>query len=153
MFYTLWRRDLHSSMFLLNTPLQFRFFNFGAFGLELNLFFKVIKGNLEQHSRRRNAWETFWERFENIYILNVFFRKFCFSYILDLVKTVWALRILSQKFTRKFVIKELWALENHVLVNMLLCSSHFTLGTLRYIKCSLVNTSKLSAYLILVRLI
>ena len=107
-------------------PLQFRFFNFGAFGLELNLFFKVIKGNLEQHSRRRNAWETFWERFENIYILNVFFRKFCFSYILDLVKTVWALRILSQKFTRKFVIKELWALENHVLVNMLLCFSDFT---------------------------
>ena len=58
--------------------------------------------------------------------LNFFFRKFCFSYFLDLAKTVWALRILSQKFTRNFVIKELWALENHVLVNMLLCSSHFT---------------------------
>ena len=29
-----------------------------------------------------------------------FFTKFCFSYILNLVKTVWALRILLQKFTR-----------------------------------------------------
>ena len=39
--------------------------------------------------------------------LNFFFRKFCFSYILDLAKTVSALQILSQKFTRNFVIKEL----------------------------------------------
>ena len=58
--------------------------------------------------------------------LNFFFRKFCLSYILDLAKTVWALRILSQEFSRNFVKKELWALESHVLVNMLLCSSHFT---------------------------
>ena len=58
--------------------------------------------------------------------LNFFFRKFCFSYIFDRAKTVWAQRILSQKFTRNFVIEELWALENHVLVNVFLCSSHFT---------------------------
>ena len=38
----------------------------------------------------------------------------------------WALVILSQKFTRNFGINELWALDNHVLVNMLLRSSHFT---------------------------
>ena len=57
---------------------------------------------------------------------NFFFRKFWASYILDLAKTVRALRILSKKSTRNFGIKELWALENHVLVNMLLCSSHFT---------------------------
>ena len=44
---------------------------------------------------------------------NFFFRKFCFSYILDLAKTVSALRILSLIFTRNFIIKELWALENH----------------------------------------
>ena len=55
-----------------------------------------------------------------------FFRKFCFSYILDLAKTVQALRILPQKFTRNFVIKDFWPLKNHVLVNILLCSSHFT---------------------------
>ena len=55
-----------------------------------------------------------------------FFRKFCFSYILDFAKTVWALQILLQKFTGNFAIKELWAMENHVLVNMLLCYSRFT---------------------------
>ena len=50
--------------------------------------------------------------------LNSFFIKFCFSYILDLAKTVWALHIFSQKFTRNFVIKELWILENHIRQNM-----------------------------------
>ena len=39
--------------------------------------------------------------------LNIFFRKFWACYILDFVKTVWVLRILSQIFTRHFVIKEL----------------------------------------------
>ena len=58
--------------------------------------------------------------------ISYFVRKFCFSYILDFAKTVWALQILLQKFTGNFAIKELWAMENHVLVNMLLCSSHFT---------------------------
>ena len=48
------------------------------------------------------------------------------SVLLDLAKTVWVLQILSQKFTRNFVIKRFWALVNYVLVNMLLCSSHFT---------------------------
>ena len=43
------------------------------------------------------------------------FRKFCFSYILDPVKTVWVLRMLSQKPTRNPVIKQLLALKNHVL--------------------------------------
>ena len=48
--------------------------------------------------------------------LNFFFGKFCFAYILDLLNFL----------TRNFVIKELPALENHVFVNMLLCSSDFT---------------------------
>ena len=39
--------------------------------------------------------------------LNFFFRKFWASYILDLAKTVRALRILSQKSIRNFGIKEL----------------------------------------------
>ena len=71
------------------------------------------------------VWKRNMKSFSNE-TLNIFFRKLCFSYILDLAKPVWALRILSQKFTKNFVKKELWALENHVLVNMLLCSSHFT---------------------------
>ena len=62
--------------------------------------------------------------------LNFFFRK------LDLAKTVWALRILSQKSTRNFGIKELWAQEKHALVNMLLCSSHFAV-----VKCSKLSAS------------
>ena len=48
-----------------------------------------------------------------------FFTNFCFS-ILHLAKTVSTLRIMSQKFTRNFVIQEFRALENHVFVNMLL---------------------------------
>ena len=66
-------------------------------------------------------WKTKYEVFLQWNIKFFFFRKFCFSYILDLAKTAWALRI-----TRNIVIKEFWALENHVLVNMLLCSSHCT---------------------------
>ena len=58
--------------------------------------------------------------------LNLFCRKFWDSLILDLPKTVWALRILSQKSTGKFGVKELWTQENHILVNMLLCSSYVT---------------------------
>ena len=58
--------------------------------------------------------------------LNFFFKKFWASCILDLTETVRTLRILSQKSLRNFGIKELWALENHVLANMLLYSSHFT---------------------------
>ena len=42
---------------------------------------------------------------------NFFSSESCFSYILDLSKTAWALRILSQKSTRNFVAKEFWALE------------------------------------------
>ena len=45
-------------------------------------------------------------------------KKFWDSYILDLAKTVKVLRILSQKSTRNFGIKELWALENHVLATL-----------------------------------
>ena len=70
-------------------------------------------------------WKRNMKSFSNE-TLNFFFRKFWVSYILDLAKTVRALRILSQKSTGNFGIKELWALENHILVNMLLCSSHFT---------------------------
>ena len=70
-------------------------------------------------------WKQNMKSFSNE-TLNFSIRKFCFSYILDLAKTVWALRILLQKFTRNAIINELWALENHVLVNILLCSSHFT---------------------------
>ena len=46
-----------------------------------------------------------------------------------------------RSFTRNFVIKELWALENHVLVNILLCSSHFTEGHLVYIRTQLKTFS------------
>ena len=58
--------------------------------------------------------------------LNFFFRKFCFSYIFDRAKTVWAQRILSQKFTRNFVIEELENPWRTMYFWMLLCSSHFT---------------------------
>ena len=44
--------------------------------------------------------------------LNVFFRKFWTSQILDLAKTVPVLRILSQKYSWNFRMKELWVLEN-----------------------------------------
>ena len=80
--------------------------------------------------------------------LHFSFRKFCFSYILDLAKTVWALRIFSQKFTANFVKKELWALENHVLV---IC--YFTpVIAQRYIKYTLVHSSKHLVHLFYVRL-
>ena len=34
--------------------------------------------------------------------LNVFFKRFCTSYIFDLANTVWAQRVLSQKSSRNF---------------------------------------------------
>ena len=61
-------------------------------------------------------WKRIMKSFSNetLFSMKQFsFRKFCFSYILDLAKTVSALRILSLIFTRNFIIKELWALENH----------------------------------------
>ena len=54
-----------------------------------------------------------------------FFRKFCFSYILDLAQIAWALQIFSHKLARNFVMKEFWALQNQVVVNMLIFSNHF----------------------------
>ena len=60
-------------------------------------------------------WKRNMKSFSNK-ILNVFFRNS--SYILDLAKTVWTLRILWQKVTRNLVMKKLWRLQNHVLVNM-----------------------------------
>ena len=53
----------------------------------------------------KHVWKGNVKSFANK-TLNFFYRKFCFSHILDLVKTVWALRILSQGVTRNFVIKE-----------------------------------------------
>ena len=55
MCYTLESRDLHSSIFGLNTSLHFKQFSFifRFFGLQLNLILKVIKGNLWQHNRKR----------------------------------------------------------------------------------------------------
>ena len=70
-------------------------------------------------------------------------------YILDLVKTVWVLQILLQKFARNFGIKELRALKNHVLVNMLL----FPIISQRYIKYTLVHSLKVLAYLFHILLI
>ena len=70
-------------------------------------------------------WKRNMKSFSNE-TLNFLFRKFWASYILDLVKIVKALRILSHKSTKNLGINELWALENHVLVNVLLWSSHFT---------------------------
>ena len=67
--------------------------------------------------------------------LNFFFRAFWVSYILHLAKTARALRILSLKSTINFGIKELKALENHVLVNI------------RCIYYALVHSSKRLAYL------
>ena len=76
-------------------------------------------------------------------ILNFFFRKFWASYILDLAKIVWPLRILLQESTRKFGMKELWALENYVLVNTLLCSSHSLLQIYWYISQNFYPTFSL----------
>ena len=58
--------------------------------------------------------------------LNIFFKKVWASCILGVAETAWTLQILLQKSTRNFGLKELWVLENHLLANMLLCSSHFT---------------------------
>ena len=70
------------------------------------------------------VWKQNMNSFSNE-TLNFFFKKFWASYILDLSKNVRALQILSQKSTRNFGIKIFCALENYVLVNRLLCSSHF----------------------------
>ena len=72
-----------------------------------------------------HMWKQNMKSFHNQTLI-FFFRKFWTFYILDLAKTVLALQILSQKSTRNFRINEFWALENHLLMNMLLCSSHFT---------------------------
>ena len=73
----------------------------------------------------RYIWNWNIKSFSNETI-NLFFRKFWASSILDLAKSVRAPRILSQKSTRNYGMKEILALENHVLVDELLCSSHFT---------------------------
>ena len=87
----------------------------------------LVKDVLKKKKKMKTKYmKTKYEKSFSNETLNFFFRKFWASYILDLAKTVWALRILSQKFTRNFVIKGFWAQENHVLVNMLLFSSHFT---------------------------
>ena len=59
---------------------------------------------LEKTIRRNMMWEGNMKFFSNER-LNYFFRMFWASYILDLGKTVWALRILSLKLFRNFVIK------------------------------------------------
>ena len=117
---------------------------FAVYFLMIFAWFVQSYFSLNQHGKYIRSlnftkmWRKIWRQQKYIYIykwnmksfsnetLNFFFRKLCLSYILDLAKTVWALRILSQEFSRNFVKKELWVLENHVLVNMLLCSSHFT---------------------------
>ena len=74
-----------------------------------------------------------------------FFRKFWVSYILDLAKTVRDLRILQQKSTSNFGIKEFWALENHV---PYLWMCYFApIISHRYIKYRLVHSWKRLAYL------
>ena len=55
-----------------------------------------------------------------------FLQQILFLYILGLDKIVWILQILSEKSTGNFRMEVLRALENHVLENMLFCSSHFT---------------------------
>ena len=52
-------------------------------------------------------WKRNMKSFSNEALI-FFIRKIWACYILDLAKTVWALRILSQKSTRNFGIKELW---------------------------------------------
>ena len=78
-------------------------------------------------------WNWDMKSFSNETQTFFFFRMFWIFYILDLAKTVRAQQILSQKSTMNSGMKELEALENHVLVNMLLCSSHFTLSIHWYI--------------------
>ena len=76
---------------------------------------------------------------------NFFLQKVLGLLKLNLAKTVWVLQILSQKSCLNFWMTELWALENHILVNMLLCSSYISQ---RYIKYTLEHSSKPLSYLI-----
>ena len=65
---------------------------------------------------------------QNMWNWNIvfFFIKLWVSYNLNLAETEWTRRILAQKAIRNFRMKELWALENHVYLNMLLYCTHFT---------------------------
>ena len=83
-------------------------------------------------------WKRNMKSFSNE-TLNFFSRKFWASYILDLAKTVLVLRMLWQKSIRNFGIRELWALENSVLVAPVISQ--------RYMKYTLIHSSKLMAYL------
>ena len=98
--------------------LKILFFASNPFALKWNyLLYKLL------YISDKDMWNWDMKSFSNE-TLNLFFKKLWASYILDLAKTVWALRILSQKFSRNFGMKELWALENHVFANILLCSSY-----------------------------
>ena len=71
--------------------------------------------------------------------LNFFFRMFWFLlYFRSCQNCMSSSEILSQKFTRNFVIKKLWTLENYVLVNMLLSSSHFHWNTKLWRKSAII---------------
>ena len=72
---------------------------------------------------------------------NFFFGKFCFTYILDIAKTVWILRIFSHKFTRNFVLK---SFEHWTTLYLRICYFAPVISQ-RYIKYTLVHSSKLLA--------
>ena len=78
--------------------------------------------------------------------LNFLFRKFWATSVLDFEQTVWTLQIFSQKFSLSFWMKELWALENHVLMLMWICYFAPVIPQ-RYIKYTLAHSSKRLAYL------
>ena len=75
-------------------------------------------------------WNWNMDSFSNETI-SFFFRKFSASYILDLAKTVWAVRILSQKSTQSFAMKELWALEH---LNTLSFQSFSLISVTRFVE-------------------
>ena len=90
---------------------------------------RKYKANLAE----KYMWKWTMKSFSNEK-LNFLFRKLWASYIWDLA--------------RNFEVKEFWALENHININMILCSSL----SQRYIY-TLVQSSKLLAYLLHVCLI
>ena len=94
---------------------------------------------LQEKLVEKYIWRRNMKSFSNE-TLNFFFRKFCLSYILDLTKTVWNLRILVPKFTKNWRTMYLW----------IYCFAPVI--SLTYIKYTLLNSSKLLAYFFHIRL-
>ena len=81
---------------------------------------------LGEFHRHIYTWNWNMKSFSNE-ALNFLFRKFWASSVLDPAQTIWGLQILPQKSSLNFWMKEFWKpLENHLLMNMLLCTSHYS---------------------------